>query len=62
MHVVCSFVIYINDLPDGLDSIFKMYADDSKVIAESGSKLQDDILKSFAFISKNKHSDLLNYL
>ena len=31
------FVIYINDLPDGLDSIFKMYADDSKVIAESGS-------------------------
>ena len=39
------FVIYINDLPDGLDSIFKMYADDSKVIAESGSKLQDDILK-----------------
>ena len=39
------FVVYINDLPDGLDSIFKMYADDSKVIAESGSKLQDDIVK-----------------
>ncbi len=39
------FVIYINYLPDGLDSIFKMYADDSKVIAESSSKLQDDIVK-----------------
>ena len=39
------FVIYINDLPDGLESIFKMYADDSKVIAESGSKLQEDIVK-----------------
>ncbi len=39
------FVVYINDLPDGLESIFKMYADDSKVIAESGSKLQGDIVK-----------------
>jgi hypothetical protein len=39
------FVIYINDLPDGLDSIFEMYADDSKVIAESGPKLQEDIIK-----------------
>ena len=28
------FVIYINDLPDGLENVFKMYADDSKVIAE----------------------------
>ncbi len=32
------FVIYINDLPDGLKSIFKMYADESKVISESGPK------------------------
>jgi hypothetical protein len=44
------FVIYINDLPDGLENIFKMYADDSKVIAEAGglggdSKLQRDIVK-----------------
>ena len=39
------FVVYINDLPDGLENIIKMYADDSKVIAESGSKLQGDIEK-----------------
>ena len=37
------FVIYINDLPDGVKNIFKMYADDSKVIAESGQGLQEDI-------------------
>ena len=44
------FAIYINDLPDGLENVFKMYADDSKVIGEVGeegqdSKLQRDILK-----------------
>ena len=44
------FVIYINDLPDGLESTFKMYADDSKVISEAvgmeeESKLQRDIVK-----------------
>ena len=44
------FVIYINDLPDGLENTFKMYADDSKVIAEvedkiTESKLQTDIHK-----------------
>ena len=44
------FVIYINDLPDGLENVFKMYADDSKVIAGVGeedqeSKLQGDIDK-----------------
>ena len=44
------FVIYINDLPDGLLNTFKMYADDSKVIAEvedtnSEFKLQKDINK-----------------
>jgi hypothetical protein len=32
------FVIYINYQPNGLDNIFKMFADDNKVIAESGSK------------------------
>ena len=41
------FVIYINDLPDGLENVFKMYADDSKVIAEVGEDghetLQRDI-------------------
>ena len=46
------FVIYINDLPDGLESIFKMYADDSKVIAESGSKLQEDIVKNKGWCDK----------
>ena len=44
------FAIYINDLPDGLENVFKMYADDSKVIGEVGeegqdSKLQRDIMK-----------------
>ena len=44
------FVIYINDLPDGLENVFKMYADDSKVIEEvediqRESKLQSDINK-----------------
>jgi ribonuclease P/MRP protein subunit RPP40 len=44
------FVIYINDLPDGLKNVFKMYADDSKVIAEAVeldqiSTLQEDIAK-----------------
>ena len=42
------FVIYINDLPDGLENVFKMYADDSKVIAEvceDGCNLQRDIVR-----------------
>jgi len=43
------FVIYINDLPDGLENVFKMYADDSKVIAEAAEDgletLQRDILR-----------------
>ena len=42
------FVIYINDLPDGLENVFKMYADDSKVIAEVGENdcnLQRDIIR-----------------
>ena len=44
------FAIYINDLPDGMENVFKMYADDSKVIGEVGeegqdSKLQRDIMK-----------------
>ena len=43
------FVIYINDLPDGLENVFKMYADDSKVIAEvcedGQENLQRDILR-----------------
>ena len=44
------FVIYINDLPGELQNVIKMYADDSKVIAEVGedgqvSNLQNDIDK-----------------
>ena len=44
------FVIYINDLPDELQNVITMYADDSKVIAENGedgqvSNLQNDIDK-----------------
>jgi hypothetical protein len=44
------FVLYINDLPDGLKNTFKMYADDSKVIAEANgmekeSKLQREIVE-----------------
>lgn len=39
------FDIYINDLPDGLENVIIIYADDSKVISEADgleveSKLQ----------------------
>jgi hypothetical protein len=37
------FVIYINDFPDGLENVFKMYADDSKVIAEVGEDVQENL-------------------
>ena len=30
----------INDLPYGLENVFKMYAEDSKVIAEVGEEAQ----------------------
>lgn len=36
--------IYINDLPDRLEIIFKMYTDDSKFIVKF-AKLQEDIVK-----------------
>lgn len=39
------FVVCIIDLPDGLESILKMYDDDSKVIAESHSKVNGNIIK-----------------
>jgi len=43
------FVIYINDLSDGLENLFKMYGGDSKGIAEVGEdgheSLQSDILR-----------------
>ena len=43
------FAIYINDLPDGLENALKIYAVDSKVIAEvkedGDSELQRDIIK-----------------
>ena len=29
----------INDLPNGLENVFKMYADDSKVIVEIGEDM-----------------------
>ena len=41
------FILYINDLPDSVECECKMYADDSKVIAEvveeTDSSLQSDI-------------------
>ena len=41
------FVVYINDLPDSLNNVCKMYADDNKVIAVNRwgveNKLQEDI-------------------
>ena len=39
------FVVYINDLPDGLENMFKMYADDSKVISEVDGFLLDSNLQ-----------------
>ena len=45
------FLIYINDLPDGISSLCKIFADDtslfSKVydIYKSGSNLNDDLEK-----------------
>jgi hypothetical protein len=51
------FVLYINDLPDGLHNDIKMYADDSKLLAKIKSPsdcdtLQDDIDKCCAWASK----------
>ena len=45
------FLIYINDLPDKLNNLCKMYADDSKILAkvrknnelEDTNKMQNDI-------------------
>ena len=42
------FVLYINDLPEGIASTIKLYADDSKVIStvddlESRNQLQGDL-------------------
>ena len=42
------FVVFINDLPDGMNHRFKIYADDSKIIGtiksiEDQLALQDDI-------------------
>ena len=39
------FVVYINDLPDGIENVFKMYADDSKVIAEVDELTEDSSLQ-----------------
>ena len=45
------FLVYINDLPDGINSLCQIFADDtslfSKVyyIHKSGSKLNDDLEK-----------------
>ena len=41
------FLIYINDLPDGINSLCKIFADDSKVsdIHKSASNLNDDLEK-----------------
>ena len=47
------FVVNLNDLPDGLESIFKMYADDSKVVAGFGNApWSGNELRSF-FYDKN---------
>ena len=37
------FTIYINDLPDMISSICKLYADDSKLFASNAVELQQDI-------------------
>ena len=39
------FIIYINDLPNGLENVLKMYAADSKIIAEVGEDGQNSYLQ-----------------
>ena len=44
------FIIYVNDLPDSLESFFKIFADDTKVYTavdkrSDQEKLQQDLLK-----------------
>jgi ribonuclease P/MRP protein subunit RPP40 len=41
------FLLYINDMPDDIKNICKMYADDTKLIShgEKTSKLQNDLDK-----------------
>jgi len=51
------FVLYINDLPDGLKSSAKMYADDSKILAtvnseEDQQNLQEDIFRACKWSNK----------
>lgn len=49
------FVLYINDLPDGLTNKFLMYADDSKLIAESEAE-EDNGVKSSSLARALKSS------
>ena len=39
------FLVYINDLPDFLANVCKMYADDSKIIAVNKSGTNDSLQK-----------------
>ena len=39
------FVLYINDLPDGLTNECLIYADDSKLIAESEAEEENRLLE-----------------
>ena len=51
------FVEYINDLPDGLENVIKMYADDSKVISDVDEFLTDIYkIKAWCMCSKNVKS------
>ena len=37
---------YINDLPDGLENVFKMYADDSIVIENGNERVVPDVTEA----------------
>ena len=39
------FVIYINDMPDKIENVTKLFADDSKIISVINGKLELDKLQ-----------------
>ena len=48
------FVIYINDMPEGLSSTTKLYADDSKIFPDIGAKGELDTQKTLQAYSSRR--------
>ena len=46
------FTIFINDLPDNMTNLCKMFADDTKIIAAPGISLQNDVQAAAAWAEK----------